>query len=63
MPREAHGRHAAHLKDSDHRDFRLQEHKVQLGITDVQLRLTPLEEVFTTVASQAEVPQQTNEAT
>lgn len=43
----------------------LQEHKVTLGIIDVQLRLTPLEEVFTAVASQAEVLQhapQTNEA-
>lgn len=33
----------------------LQASKLQLDITDVQLRLTPLEEVFTAVARQAEV--------
>ena len=49
----------------DQKAFCLQEHKLQLGITDVQLRLTPLEEVFTAVACQAEVQhaQQTKEAT
>lgn len=49
----------------DQRDLCLQERKLQLGITDVQLRLTPLEEVFTAVARQAEVQhaQQTKETT
>ena len=35
--------------------MRLQEREQQLGIGDVQLRLTPLEEVFMAVARQAEV--------
>lgn len=43
----------------------MQEHELRLGITDVQLRLTPLEEVFTAVARQAEVQhaQETKETT
>ena len=43
----------------------LQEVKLQLGIADVQLRLTPLEEVFTAVAHQAELQhaQHTKETT
>lgn len=33
----------------------LQASKLQLGVADVQLRLTPLEEVFSAVVRQAEV--------